>query len=148
MTKEELIKNAAALTPPSKASATEFNEKSERLAAELNEQMSARKDLEALVGTDNTGMMQDNSRNMVRFMGSLLANYNPETFVETVLWVFRAYRSHGFRLTFWSAFIDTFTGILKERMTEEAYKEIYPFYNWIIVHIPAFVQLTDGKDGG
>jgi hypothetical protein len=39
-------------------------------------------------------------------MVSLFGDYHPEVLVETVLWVFRAYRSHGFKLTYWPAQLD------------------------------------------
>lgn len=143
MTKNELIESASRLNVPGTTSLEEFSQKTESLAAELNLRMTARKDLEKLVGKDNTDMMQDNSRNMVRFMSSLMTQYDPLTFVETCMWVFKSYRNHGFQVTYWPAHVDTFIEIMKEQLSETGYSEIYPFFNWIIVNIPAFVKLTD-----
>lgn len=143
MTEKELFESAKKLIPPGRKSADEFNAIGESLASELNVRMTSREDLEKLVGKNNTKMMQDNSRNMVRFMGSLMSNYNHITFVETCLWVFKAYRSHGFQTTYWPAHIDTFMEILSERLSKEVYAEIKPMFNWIIVSIPVFVKLTN-----
>lgn len=41
-------------------------------------------------------MMKDNHANHVRFVHSILNNPNAEVHTDTVLWVFRAYKSHGF----------------------------------------------------
>ncbi len=96
MSKEMLLASAAMLVQPSAASANEFEAKSEMLAAEMNRLMGARSDLAHLIGEGNISMMEDNHRNHARFMSSLFLNFQPFILVETVLWVYRAYRSHGF----------------------------------------------------
>jgi len=63
--------------------------------------------------------------------------------VETVLWVFRAYRSHGFQTTYWAANLNIWVDLIRQELSESAYNEIYPFYNWLIVNIPVFVKLSD-----
>ena len=141
--KENLLESAKKLNRPPLDYAEEFNQKKDKLAAELSKRMSSREDIERLVGTGNASMMEDNSRNLSRFMGSLFMGYNPEVFVETMIWVFRSYRSHGFQLAFWSANVDTYAEIMKEELSPEAYKSLYPFFDWIIVNIPIFTKLTD-----
>jgi hypothetical protein len=105
--------------------------------------MSKRTDLEKLIGKGNQCMAEDNNRNFARFMESLFYNYRPDVFVETVLWVFRAYRSHGFQTTYWPANLNTWIENLKKTLSPEAFNAIYPFYNWLIVNIPIFVKLSD-----
>jgi len=143
MTFEELLSSAGSLTQPSEKSTAEFRDKSEQIASELNRRMSLRPDLERLVGAENLLMMEDNSRNMTRFLGSLFNNFQPRILVETVRWVFRAYRSHGFELTFWSANLDTALEVLKDTVSTETYDELYSHFEWLIIHIPDFVHLSD-----
>ena len=81
----------------------EYQGKQEQLVAEINQRMLARDDIATLVGLDNLVMMQDNHNNHACFMVSLLQIYVPEVLVDTVLWVFKAYRSHGFHNLYWSA---------------------------------------------
>ena len=143
MTHEQLLKSAQTLTQPPEPAAEEFSQKAERLAAAVNQALLGRTDLESLIGQGNSAMMQDNTRNFVRFMESLFGEYQPETLVETVLWVFRAYRSHGFQLTFWSAHLDTWVETLRTELSNESFEAVYPFYHWLIVHIPVFITLSD-----
>ncbi|MEI6153266.1 MAG: hypothetical protein WCQ90_04185 [Deltaproteobacteria bacterium] len=143
MTKEELIATAQRIEQPPLNAAQEYAEKREMLASEMNRIMGARPDLELLIGKGNRSMMEDNHRNHARFLESLFFAYNPEVLVETVLWVFRAYRSHGFQLTYWPAQLDTWVEISKRELQAEAYSAIYPFYHWMIIHQPAFVSLSD-----
>jgi hypothetical protein len=144
MKKDELIRSAQLLKAPLAPATQEFERKVDAVAAELTRRMLARPDLERLIGADNQSMMENNSRNFCRFMVSLFKNYEPAVFVETALWAFRAYRAHGFQISYWPANLDTLVQILKEELKEPEYGEVYPFFNWLIVHIPAFVQISDG----
>lgn len=140
-----LIDSADNLNQPSDEAANEFRQKREALAEALNERLLERDDLPRLIGAGNEEMMKDNSRNFCRFMSSLFSSYEPQVLVRTVAWVFRAYRTHGFQLTFWAAEIDVFVEIMHAELTSNTFAELYPFYNWIIVNIPAFAEMSDAQ---
>jgi len=137
-----LVETAKKLRQPSAEAAAEFEATRESLAAELNHRMAARPDLEKLIGPGNRAMMEDNSRNFCRFMGSMFLAYEPEVLVQTALWVFRAYRSHGFQTTYWPANLDTFVEIARQRLAPAVFEETYPFFHWLIVNIPSFVKIS------
>ena len=143
LTEQMLIRSAAKLQQPSPGSAVAFEKVADSLATELNRRMSSRSDLTKLIGRDNLPMMQDNSRNFCRFMVSLFHDYDPETLVRTVLWVLSAYRSHGFQATYWPANIDTFVEIARDQLDPEVFDEVYPFFAWMLVHIPTFSAITE-----
>lgn len=138
-----LIETARTLDQPSAAAAAEFETARDGLAEALNRRMVARPDLEKLIGPTNRAMMEDNSRNFCRFMGSMFLAYEPEVLAQTALWVFRAYRSHGFPTAYWPAHLDTFVEIVRERLGPQAFAETYPFFHWLIVNIPGFVKISD-----
>lgn len=138
-----LVETAQQLRQPSALAAAEFEASRDGLAEELNRRMSARPDLEKLIGPGNLAMMQDNSRNFCRFLGAMFHAYEPEVLAQTALWVFRAYRSHGFRTTYWPANLDTFVEIARERLGPATFAESYPFFHWLIVNIPIFVMVSD-----
>jgi len=143
MTTGKMRETAGALLQPSAATAAEFGAKQDALAAELNRRMLARPDVDRLVGAGNRPMLENNSRNFFRFMASLLLSYEPAVLIETAAWVFRAYRAHGFQTSYWPANLDTAVGILREQLSAGAYAEVYPFFEWLIVHIPDFVRSSD-----
>jgi hypothetical protein len=138
-----LVETARQLRQPSALAAAEFEASRDGLAEELNRRMSARPDLEKLIGPGNLAMMQDNSRNFCRFLGAMFHAYEPEVLAQTALWVFRAYRSHGFKTTYWPANLDTFVEIARERLAPATFAESYPFFHWLIVNIPVFVMISD-----
>ena len=143
MTRKMLLESAELLTQPPEGAADEYSSVKEKIAAEINDIMSKRHDLESLIGPGNIEMMCDNHRNHARFMESLFRNYRADVFVETVLWVFRAYRSHGFKLTYWPAQLDLWVALMKKNISIEAFEHLYPFYKWMIINQPAFVKISD-----
>ncbi len=141
--KDALLTTAQKLDPPAETAIREFEAKWEQIAVKGNRLLMARPDLEKLVGKDNEQMAEDNNRNFPRFMLSLFSDYQPAVFVETVLWVFRAYRAHGFQTTYWAANLNIWVDLLQKELSADAWKQIYPFYNWLIVNIPVFTAVTD-----
>lgn len=145
MDKNQLLESAIQLQKVSDTASAEYQTKADQLIHEMNTLMLERPDLESLIGENNTTMMKDNHSNHVRFMASILANHNPEVLVETVLWVFRAYRSHGFSTNYWAAQLNSWITLLKENLSPESYKEVSVYYEWMQINIPYFVILSDEK---
>lgn len=143
MTKDELIASARHLATAPAAATAEFDSLRDALAAELSRRMLLRPDVERLVGIGNLEMLENNSHNMFRFIGSMLHSFDPTVLTETALWVFRAYRAHGFQLSYWPANLDTAVQVLRRQLSLAAFAAVYPFFEWLIVHNPAFVALSD-----
>lgn len=131
MDKKFLLESAQQLKQVSVKTSEEYQEKAEQLISKMNKLMLERQDIESLVGKDNLNMMKDNHANHVRFIASILKHHNPDVLVETVLWVFRAYRSHGFATNYWAAQLNTWIQIYKADLPPKCYEEIYPLYEWM-----------------
>ncbi|MGD8846805.1 MAG: hypothetical protein PVI54_14890 [Desulfobacteraceae bacterium] len=142
--KEQLLKTASELSQPPDSATQEFSKKHEQLAEMGNQIMAGRSDVDKLVGGEvNQQMAEDNNRNFARFMASLFTDFNPKVLVETALWVFRAYRSHGFKTTYWAANLNIWVDMIRKELSKQSYEALYPYYNWLIVNIPIFVKLSD-----
>lgn len=145
MNKQDLITSAEKLQQVSVKSATEFSSKKDGLVLLMNQKMEARSDLIEMVGTGNVDMMKDNHANHARFLESIFNQHVPEVLVDTVLWVFRAYRSRNFSSTYWAAQLNTWIEIYKTELSPECFQEIYPYYNWMQINIPTFNQLAENE---
>lgn len=143
MSKEFLLKTAAQLQQPSVEAKKEFSKNLNALVEQMNQTMINRKDINELVGADNIEMMKDNHANHARFMESVFDNFIPEVLVDTVLWVFRAYRSRNFSSTYWSAQLNAWMNIYSKELSENTFNEILPFYKWMQVNIPIFNKLAE-----
>jgi len=141
--KEHLYKSASELRQPPASAAEEFSQKLDQFVVKGNQIISEQHDFEKLVGSKNIYTAETNNHNFARFMNSLFSNYNSEVFVETVLWVFRTYRSHGFQTTYWAVNLDIWINMIRADLSSESFKALHPFYNWLITNIPVFAKLTD-----
>ena len=145
MNKLYLLQTCEKLKEVSKTASEEYSDKADKLVSEMNSIMQKRTDIEELVGKENLTMMQDNHSNHARFITSILKDFNSEVLVETILWVFRAYRSHGFSTNYWAAQLNTWDQVLNNELSKESYFEIIPLYDWMQINIPSFVKLSDEK---
>ena len=143
MNKEALIVSAQSLVASSPDAARAYGALSAVLAARLNEIMLARADLRVLVGHDGESMMRDNHRNHTLYIVSILSFYAPVSFVETVLWVFRTCRAHGFSVAYWPAMLDESLRLLSEALPKDVFEQVAPFYRWLLIHIPDFTVLSE-----
>jgi hypothetical protein len=142
MTKSKLINTAKQLNQVENFVYDEFRSNYELLLSKINDKMLNRKDLHSLIGSENVDMMKDNHANHLRFMASVFNSYNPEVLVDTVLWVFRAYQSHGFSSNYWAAQLYTWILILKDALSKDAFSQVYPYYEWMQVNIPLFTDIS------
>lgn len=143
MQREDLIQSASMLKQVSEKSAAEYSAKRDHLVDLLNKRMEGRADLLDLVGVGNVEMMKDNHANHARFLESIFVQHDPEVLVETVLWVFRAYRSRNFSSTYWAAQLNAWIELYKKELTPECYLEVYPYYYWMQINIPTFNKLAE-----
>jgi hypothetical protein len=143
MQREDLILSAQKLKQVTEKSVREFSSKRNHLVDVMNKKMENREDLLEMVGAGNVEMMKDNHANHARFMESIFNEHSPEILVDTVLWVFRAYRSRNFSSTYWAAQLNTWIEIYKMELSTECYNEVYPYYNWMQINIPTFNKLAE-----
>lgn len=144
MDRPYLIQTAKNIKPVSSEAVEEYIQKQERLVSELNRIMLERPDIIELIGKkNNLEMMKDNHSNHARFILSILKLFHPEVLVETILWVFRVYRSRGFHYNYWVTQLNTWVDVLKKELTPKTFEAIYPLYHWMIIHIPIFSKLSD-----
>lgn len=142
MTREFLLASARDLEQIPAELSIEFSSKQDLLIDLMNTKMLSRPDVDSLVGANNQQMMKDNHANHARFMASVFLTYNPEVLTDTVIWVFRAYRSRHFSSTYWSAQLNTWLEIYKEELSDACYQAVLPYYSWMQVNIPIFNQLA------
>lgn len=145
MDRNDLVRTAEKLKQVSEKSAAEYSSKKENLVVMMNKKMEIRPDLLDMVGAGNVDMMKDNHANHARFLESIFNQHSPEILTDTVLWVFRAYRSRNFSSTYWAAQLNTWIEIYRKELSAECFQEVYPYYNWMQIHIPTFNKLAEDE---
>ena len=138
-----LLSSAKKLPKVSDGSIEQYESKRGLLVSEVNTLMLEREDINELVGKANIEMMKDNHNNHSLFVISILKVPVPELLVDTVIWVFKAYRSRGFHPNYWASQLNDWLTAMEKNLSESAYNEIFPLYNWFIVNIPVFTALSE-----
>lgn len=143
MNKSLLTQSAKTLKATGALNFLALENRSSIWAAELTAILSGRSDLEDLIGPGNLSVMEMNHANHFRYMISVAALFDPKSFVETVLWVFRTYRARGFSVRYWEVMLPEAMGILHRHMGDDYLHELGPYYEWLLANIPAFADLSE-----
>ncbi|MGE4195104.1 MAG: hypothetical protein AB7E51_17100 [Pseudodesulfovibrio sp.] len=142
MNKEALINEARTLPVPGMEAGKLLDEAVDPLAKKITHYMLAQPDLASLIGKGNEMMMETNHGNHFKYIASLASLFDPTTLVETVLWVFRTYRSHGFDPQYWKVMLPEATNLIREILPEHQ-NEIIPIYEWLLRNVDNFALLSE-----
>ncbi len=142
MDKNLLLESAGKLPQVGEQATLEYLDKGQLLLSGINRHMLDRQDIEELVGKDNIELMKNNHANHLRFMASIFQHHNSEVWVETILWVFKAYHSRGFTSGYWAIQLNSWIAILRQELSPGSFEQILPYYNWIQIHIPLLEKLS------
>ncbi len=144
MNREDLIKSASMLSKPAKSAIKEYQDKINSNVGIMNSKLNSVSEIFKLIGgQQNIPMMENNNYNHAKFMCSIFDNYIPDVFVDTVIWVFSTYRSHGFTTDFWLVMVPKWIDTLKGELSKESFIQVKPFYQWILDNHSSFVVLTN-----
>jgi len=142
MKKEDLVASAEKLPPFPATAAAEFGEKRQALVSQVNSLMASRADIETLVGPENMEMMKNNHANHGLFIESMLETFDPNVLVETILWVFTAYKSRNFHDNYWVAQLNSWITAIESSLSNESAESVMKLYHWMVIHIPQFSAIT------
>lgn len=142
MKTQDLIDSAGVLGPFDDPLPAQYEKQLARMTAMVNERMSSREDIHDLLGGASLALMKDNHANHGRFIASILKNFHAGVLVETILWVFRTYKSRGISSAYWAAQMNAWHEVIEEVLSPEDANGILPLYQWIQVNIPLFDKLA------
>jgi hypothetical protein len=142
MSKDLLHRSAHKLQQPSSDSILDFSVHKEEILALIN--------LKALMNRDimnsvdhNEELMKDNHNNHYKFMESTFTHYDAMVFVDTLLWVFRAYKARAFDTQYFEIILNTWMETYHEILKEKTCTEIEPFYSYMKQHLPILSKLAE-----
>lgn len=140
--KEQLIELAEVIVPPGQKCGEQMLRNAEAFAAELNTYMDGRENLEELIGRDNKELMHSNHVNHFRYISSLAGLYDPQSFVETIIWVLRTYISHGISEHYWNVMLPACVDILRSGLDHEDYLEVVAFYDYLQTNFQSLLEIS------
>lgn len=148
MNRQQLIDDLERVPRPGPDEARAFAEAADGLAAALNRVMMARPDLDDLLPPERRAMMEENGRNLFRFMGAIAQAFDAEMLVDTVLWVVRTYRAHGFQPAYWPVNLDVVMAVMRENLDTGTSDALLPLFRWLAERMPDFMALSEAAAAG
>lgn len=96
----------------------------------------------AFLPENKSDMAVNNHEQHAQYMESVFLDGADESVVDTIVWVYRTYTSHGFDLSYWPVQIDAWRIVLADLLPEEDYQCIAPYYDWLAGHHADFAELA------
>ncbi|MCL3781461.1 hypothetical protein EMN47_13810 [Prolixibacteraceae bacterium JC049] len=143
MNKLELQNSANLLPRVSEETANNYRAKTGAMTEQVNQILLENEAIDCLIGNENIDLMKNNHENHASFMVSILDNFKAEILVNTILWVFKVYRSRGFNPAYWQEQLHGWIAAVKTHIDTQHQKEIIDYYQWMLDHVNDFTELTD-----
>jgi methanogenic corrinoid protein MtbC1 len=130
---------------PPQVSQTAAQDYARNTSAMLSDVDEAMKQQAGLV-SDQVEMMLQNHRHHVEFMYTLFRLNMPELLTETVVWVYIAYRAHGFSPDYFPAALRCWLDAVRKHLPSSSAREIGAVYSWMIDHHEFFLETALSRE--
>ena len=140
--KEKLLEELTELSPVSQSSAKAYHEHMTFLLDRVNKKMASRPDLPDLVGSNPLSFMYDNHRNHAVFMDNVFQLSLFPLLLDTVPWVYRTYRNHGFSHDYFPAHLRAWREAIPEILDPETSAPLVRVYDWMLSRHEDFIALS------
>lgn len=118
--------------PVSKVATAAYRDHADALARRVDANLLARDDLDRLIGANPLQVMRDNHDNHVRFITNVLALSSYQLLEQTLPWIYRTYRHHGFSYAYFPAELRAFCDAVRDELSAEHAAEIIAVYEWML----------------
>jgi len=123
--------------------AEEYNKKMNTLIKEVNENLSQRDDLMQLIGNNPIKKMKDNHENHAGFMYNSFKVKSEELFINTIIWVYRTYKNHGFSYQYFPVELKAWKSAVNNNLSSENSELIINIYNLMLDNHKLFVKESE-----
>jgi len=126
--------------------AEEYNKKMNTLIKEVNENLSQRDDLMQLIGNNSIKKMKDNHENHAGFMYNSFKVKSEKLFINTIIWVYRTYKNHGFSYQYFPVELKAWKSAVNNNLSSENSELIINIYNLMLDNHKLFVKESESRE--
>lgn len=141
-----LIEDIKSLHPVSNHAALQYELKHNDLRLYVSRSMESRTDIKELIGFNELSMMQEFQFNHARFMVNVLHLNSFELLGRVFIWVYKAYRSHGFSYEYFPIALSAWKDAIKLYIEAKDAAEIIDLYDWLIRKHDTFVNIVENGE--
>mgnify|MGYP006286785185 CR=1 FL=1 len=139
---KEIKESAGKLRPVNASAVKAYADNTSAMAAAVTDVLMQHGDLEQVIGRGNAAIMAENHRRHAEFISSMLENFRPEIFVETLVWVFRTYRARGFAKQYWVLQLNAWRDTLSATLETEHARQVDGIYVWMLDNLDDLHELS------
>jgi len=124
------------------SSADAYREKLTLLTGHVKRKLMQREDFRSLTGNNPPEVMKNNHENHGEFMSTMFSLKDGESFIKTVLWVYRSYISRGFSPAYFSVELLAWRGAVILHLDNTSASDIGRVYGLMIENHENFLLLS------
>jgi MerR family transcriptional regulator, light-induced transcriptional regulator len=142
MTVSELFAESRKLAQIPLASTTAYKNHMPALIRFVDSRLNELPGIDALIGNNPRQVMYDNHKHHAAFMATVFSIGDYELLARTVLWVYRAYHSHGFSHDYFPVELKAWQEAVETHIGTDLAGPILAVYAWMIGNHELFIALS------
>ncbi|MEG6586309.1 cobalamin B12-binding domain-containing protein [Dendrosporobacter sp. 1207_IL3150] len=141
-----LIEDIRSLPPVSNHAALQYELNHNDLRLCVSRNMEHRTDIKELIGFNELSAMQEFHLNHARFMVNVLHLNSFELLGRVFIWVYRAYRSHGYSYEYFPIALSAWKDAINHHIEAESAAEIIAVYDWLIKKHDIIINIVESGE--
>jgi len=123
-----------------------YKSKMNLLVEKTNNILFVRDDLTELIGDNPINKMYNNHKNHANFIYNSLKLNDKKLFINSIIWVYRSYSSHGFSYDYFSVELKAWIKAVEENIEKAKAEEINNLYSWMLDNHHLFIRESKIKE--
>ena len=140
---EDFDLSISELPEVSREATRDYVENTDRLIEIVNNDLKNRDYIEELIGNNSVQIMVDNHENHARFMANVFKLNNYEMLLDTIIWVYRTYRRHGFSYDYFPVELKAWSRAVERELGSRSANQINEIYSFMLDNHERFVELAE-----
>jgi len=137
-----ILKETVKIMPVPYSSAQEYSEQVSLIKAEVDRIITARPDINRMVGKNPLSVMYDNHNNHAAFMSNIFKLNDYELMSRVIIWVYRTYNSQGFSFDYFPIAMNAWIEAVDKYAEPSNAEPIKEIYRWIIKNHELFIDAS------
>ena len=122
--------------------AVEYERSQDMLVTEVNRQLSARGDINKLIGSNSLEVMENNHSNHAKFMVNIFKFQQSHLLLQTLPWVYRSYRARGFSYDYFTVVLEAWLSAVEKYMEPHLAEPLAKVYRWLLDNHEKIIQFS------
>lgn len=143
---DKFIDEARRLPTISLNSAQSYQTMLDPMVEQVDIRLTALKNIDTLIGHNPLQLMYDNHRHHGIFMATVFHLNGYELLARTLIWVYRAYSSHGFSYDYFPQQLMAWQKAIEQLLPDNQNSGILGTYDWVLKNHETIIRLSETSD--